>query len=388
MLVEGIGELVTNDPSHGPPLGIIHDAAVAIDGDRVVWTGLRAAAPEGIPGPSLDLQGRAALPGFVDAHTHLVFAGDRTEEFDARMRGEPYEAGGIRATVDATRAATDDALLQGARRLAGEALRSGTTTLEVKSGYGLTVEDEARLLTIAAAVGDEVTFLGAHVVPAECADDPDGYVDLVCGPMLDACAPLARWCDVFCDRGAFDGPQARRVLTAARDRGMGLRVHANQLEYGPGAQLAAELGAASADHLTYLRAEDREALAVADVVATLLPVADLSTRSPWPDARALLDGGVTVALATDCNPGTSFTTSMSIVVALAVMAMGMTPHEAVWAATAGGATALRRTDVGRLTVGARADLIAIDGPSCVHLAYRPGVQLIHTVIRSGEVVVG
>jgi imidazolonepropionase len=388
VLVEGIGELVTNDPSHGPALGIVHDAAVAIDGDRVVWAGPRAGAPDGIPGPSLDLGGRAAMPGFVDAHTHLVFAGDRTEEFDARMRGRPYEAGGIRSTVEATRSATDGALADGARRLADEALRSGTTTLEVKSGYGLTVEDEARLLTIAGAVGDEVTFLGAHVVPPECADDPDGYVDLVCGAMLDACAPLAGWCDVFCDRGAFDGSQARRVLQAGRDRGMGLRVHANQLEHGPGAQLAAELGAASADHLNHLRSEDREALAAADVVATLLPVADLSTRSPWPDARALLDAGVTVALATDCNPGTSFTTSMPIVVALAVTAMGMTPHEAVWSATAGGATALRRTDVGNLAAGARAGWVAIDGPSCVHLAYRPGVPLVSTVIRAGEVVVG
>jgi imidazolonepropionase len=388
VLVEGIGELVTNDPSHGPALGIVHDAAVAIDGDRVVWTGPRAAAPEGIPGPSLDLGGRAALPGFVDAHTHLVFAGDRTEEFDARMRGRPYDAGGIRSTVQATRAASDGALAAGARRLADEAVRSGTTTLEVKSGYGLSVEDEARLLTIAGTVTDEVTFLGAHVVPPECADDPDGYVDLVCGAMLDACAPLAGWCDVFCDRGAFDGSQARRVLQAGRDRGMGLRVHANQLEHGPGAQLAAELGVASADHLNHLRSEDREALAAAEVVATLLPVADLSTRSPWPDARALLDAGATVALATDCNPGTSFTTSMPIVVALAVTAMGMAPYEAVWSATAGGATALRRTDVGNLAVGARADLVAIDGPSCVHLAYRPGVQLVSTVIRAGEVVVG
>ena len=386
MLVEGIGELVTNDPSHGPALGIVHDAAVAIDGDRVVWAGPRGAAPEGIPGPSLDLGGRAALPGFVDAHTHLVFAGDRTEEFDARMRGRPYDAGGIRSTIQATRAATDGALAAGARRLADEALRSGTTTLEVKSGYGLTVEDEARLLTIAGTVTDEVTFLGAHVVPPECADNPDGYVDLVCGAMLDTCAPLAGWCDVFCDRGAFDGSQARRVLQAGRDQGMGLRIHANQLEHGPGAQLAAELGAASADHLNHLRSEDREALAAADVVATLLPVADLSTRSQWPDARALLDAGVTVALATDCNPGTSFTTSMPIVVALAVTAMGMTPHEAVWSATAGGATALRRTDVGNLAMGARADLVAIDGPSCVHLAYRPGVQLVSTVIRAGEVV--
>jgi imidazolonepropionase len=226
------------------------------------------------------------------------------------------------------------------------------------------------------------------VVPAEHADDPDAYVDLVCGPMLDACAPLARWCDVFCDRGAFDDAQARRVLMAGRDRGLGLRVHANQLEHGPGARLAAELGAASADHLTHLADEDREALAAAGVVATLLPIAELSTRSPWPDARALLDAGVTVALATDCNPGTSFSTSMPLVIALAVTAMGMTPEEAVWSATAGGAAALRRDDIGRLAPGARADLLVLDAPSGVHLAYRPGVPLVQTVIRGGEVVVG
>jgi imidazolonepropionase len=384
VLVEGIGELVTNDPE----TGTLRDAAVATEADRIVWVGPRASVPEGVGGPRLDVDGRAVLPGFVDAHTHLVFAGDRTAEFDARMRGEPYAAGGIRSTVAATRAATDAELTASTRRLAEEALRSGTTTLEVKSGYGLTVEDEARTLGVAADVTDEVTFLGAHVVPAEHASDPDVFVDLVCGPMLDACAPLARWCDVFCDRGAFDEAQARRVLMAGRARGLGLRVHANQLEHGPGARLAAELGAASADHLTHLADEDREALAAAGVVATLLPIAELSTRSPWPDARALLDAGVAVALATDCNPGTSFSTSVPLVIALAVTAMGMTPEEAVWSATAGGAAALRRDDVGRLAPGARADLLALDAPSSVHLAYRPGVPLVRTVIRGGEVVVG
>ena len=387
MLLDGIGELFTNDPEVGSD-GVIHDAAVALEGDRVVWAGPRAAVPDGVAGPRLEVDGRAVLPGFVDAHTHLVFAGDRAAEFDARMRGDRYAAGGIRSTVEATRAATDAELSARARGLADEALRSGTTTLEVKSGYGLTVDDEARLLGVAGELTQDATFLGGHVVPPEFVDDPEAYVDLVSGPMLDACAPLARWCDVFCDRGAFDGDQARRILEAARDRGLGLRIHANQLEHGPGARLAAELGAASADHLTHLDDGDRESLAAAGVVATLLPVAELSTRSPWPDARALLDAGASVALATDCNPGTSFTTSMPIVIALAVTAMGMTPVEAVRAATAGGATALRRDDVGRIAADARADLCIIDAPSYVHLAYRPGVPLVRTVIRGGTVVVG
>jgi len=387
VLLDGIGELLTNDPALGPD-GVIHDAAVAVEGDRVVWAGPRSATPDGVAGPWVDVEGRAVLPGFVDSHTHLVFAGDRAAEFDARMRGERYAAGGIRSTVEATRGATDVELSARARRLVDEAVRSGTTTLEVKSGYGLTVDDEVRLLGVATTLTGEVTFLGAHVVPPEFADDPDVYVDLVCGAMLDACASLARWCDVFCDRGAFDGAQARRVLEAGRDHGLGLRIHANQLEHGPGARLAADLGAASADHLTHLDDDDREALAAAGVVATLLPVAELSTRSPWPDARRLLDAGATLALATDCNPGTSFTTNMPIVIALAVTAMGMTPVEAVWAATAGGAAALRREDVGRIAAGARADLLVLDAPSFVHLAYRPGVPLVRTVIRGGSVVVG
>jgi imidazolonepropionase len=386
VLVEGIGELVTNDPSFGPaPLGLVHDAAVAIEGERVAWVGPGAAVPEGVSGPRLDVQGRAVVPGFVDSHTHLVFAGDRTAEFDARMRGTPYEAGGIRTTVAATRAATDDELLANARRLADEALSSGTTTLEVKSGYGLSVTDEARSLRVARELTDEVTFLGAHVVAPEFAQDADAYVALVAGDMLDACAPIARWCDVFCERGAFDEAQARRILTAARERGLGLRVHANQLGEGPGARLAAELGAASADHVTYLSDADIEALAQAGVVATLLPTADLCTREPWPRARALLDAGATVALATDCNPGTSFTTNMPLVIALAVLGMRMTPAEAVWSATAGGAAALRRHDIGRLSPGARADLLVLDAPSHVQLGYRPGVDLVRTTVRGGEV---
>jgi imidazolonepropionase len=386
VLVEHIGELVTNDPAHDGALGIIHDASVAIDGDRIAWVGEQAAAPDGVEGPRIDAAGAAALPGFVDSHTHLVFAGDRTAEFDARMRGERYAAGGIQTTVAATRAASDDELRTNATRLRDEALRTGTTHVEVKSGYGLDVDGEVRLLTLAGELTDDVTFLGGHVVAPEYAGKADDYVDLVRGAMLDACAPLARWADVFCERGAFDVDQSRAILTAAKDKGLGLRIHANQLEPGPGARLAAELGAASADHLTHLGPGDAEALAGAGVVATLVPVADLSTRSPWPDARELLDAGATVALATDCNPGTSFTTNMPVVIALAVTAMRMTPAEAVWSATAGSARALQRFDVGTVQQGARADLVILDAPSHVHLAYRPGVPLVRTVIAAGTVV--
>jgi imidazolonepropionase len=386
VLVEHIGELVTNDPAHDGALGIIQDASVAIDGDRIAWVGEQAAAPDGVEGPRIDAAGAAALPGFVDSHTHLVFAGDRTAEFDARMRGERYAAGGIQTTVAATRAASDDELRTNATRLRDEALRTGTTHVEVKSGYGLDVDGEVRLLTLAGELTDDVTFLGGHVVAPEYAGKADDYVDLVRGAMLDACAPLARWADVFCERGAFDVDQSRAILTAAKDKGLGLRIHANQLEPGLGARLAAELGAASADHLTHLGPGDAEALAGAGVVATLVPVADLSTRSPWPDARELLDAGATVALATDCNPGTSFTTNMPVVIALAVTAMRMTPAEAVWSATAGSARALQRFDVGTVQQGARADLVILDAPSHVHLAYRPGVPLVRTVIAAGTVV--
>ncbi|MGW1468925.1 imidazolonepropionase [Streptomyces sp. NPDC002308] len=382
-----ISGLVTNDPSQGDgtPLGLVRDAAVVIDGDRIVWTGESARAPAA--DRAVDAGGRAVLPGFVDSHSHLLFAGDRTAEFNARMSGHPYTAGGIRTTVAATRAATDEELAAGLVRHLDEGLRQGTTTFETKSGYGLTVADEARALALAAGLTDELTFLGAHVVPPEYEDDPAGYVALVTGPMLDACAPYARWIDVFCERGAFDGDQARAVLTAGKAKGLLPRVHANQLGHGPGVRLAVELDAASADHCTHLDDADVDALAAGNTVATLLPGAEFSTRAAWPDARRLLDAGVTVALSTDCNPGSSYTSSMAFCVALAVRDMGMTPDEAVRAATAGGAAALRRTDVGRIAPGARADLLLLDAPSHVHLAYRPGVPLAAGVWRRGVRVV-
>ncbi|NUS59229.1 MAG: imidazolonepropionase [Streptomycetaceae bacterium] len=385
ILITGIGSLVTNEPALGTgPLGILHDAAVVVADGRIAWVGPADTAPDA--DTRHDAQGRAVIPGFVDSHAHLVFAGDRTAEFAARMGGQAYAAGGIRTTVAATRAASDAELAGNLDRLVGEAARQGTTVLECKSGYGLTVEDEARALRLASAVTDEVTYLGAHVVAPEYADDPAGYVDLVTGPMLDACAPHARWVDVFCERGAFDGDQARAILTAGKKRGLVPRVHANQLRHGPGVQLAVELGAASADHCTHLDAADVAALASSDTVATLLPGAEFSTRAAYPDARRLIDAGAIVALSTDCNPGSSFTTSMPFCIAIAVREMGMTPDEAVWSATAGGAAALRRTDVGRIVPGVRADLVELDAPSHVHLAYRPGVPLVRTVWRGGAAV--
>ncbi|MFF3854059.1 imidazolonepropionase [Micromonospora sp. NPDC002575] len=383
LLVDDIGELVTNvaGTGDGSPLGLRRDAAVLIEDGRVAWVGPARYAPAA--DRRIDAQGGAVLPGFVDSHAHLVFAGDRAAEFAARMAGEPYTGGGIRTTVGATRAATDGQLRDTVRRLVGEAMRQGTTTIETKSGYGLTVADEARSLRIAAEVTGETTFLGAHVVPAEYAGRPDDYVGLVCGPMLAAAAPYARWVDVFCEQGAFDADHARAILTVGQAAGLGVRLHANQLGPGPGVRLGVELGAASVDHCTHLSDADVDALAGSPTVATLLPGAEFSTRSPYPDARRLLDAGVTVALATDCNPGSSYTSSMPFCVALAVREMRMTPAEAVWAATAGGARALRRDDVGVLRSGARADLIVLDAPSHLHLAYRPGVPLIRQVLHNG-----
>ncbi|MFG3552882.1 imidazolonepropionase [Micromonospora sp. NPDC047557] len=388
LLVDNIGELVTNGVGEGP-LGIRRKAAVLVEEGRVAWVGPAAYAPAA--DRRIDAGGAAVLPGFVDSHAHLVFAGDRAAEFAARMAGEPYTGGGIRTTVGATRAATDDELRAIVRRLRGEALRQGTTTIEIKSGYGLTVADEARSLRIAAEFTEDTTFLGAHVVPAEYADRPDDYVGLVCGPMLAAAAPHAKWIDVFCERGAFDVDHARAILACGQAAGLGVRLHANQLGPGPGVQLGVELDAASVDHCTHLSDADIDALAGTAhsdgsgtrTVATLLPGAEFSTRSPYPDARRLLDAGVTVALATDCNPGSSYTSSMPFCIALAVREMRMTPAEALWAATAGGAQALRRDDVGVLTPGARADLVVLAAPSYLHLAYRPGVPLIHQVIRNG-----
>jgi imidazolonepropionase len=384
LLIDGIGELVTNDPSLGAgPLGVVRDAALVLDGGRVAWAGPRAAVPEQAAAERFDAGGRAVLPGFVDSHGHLVFAGDRTAEFAARMSGQPYTAGGIRTTVAATRAASDEELSRRTAALVAEALRSGTTTVECKSGFGLTVADERRSLEVAREHTGEVTFLGAHVVPPEYAEDPDGYVRLVRGEMLDACAPLARWIDVFCEQGAFDADQTRAILRSGVERGLVPRVHANQLGPGPGVRLAVEFDAASADHVTHLTDADVDALAGGRTVATLLPGAEFSTRAPYPDARRLLDAGVTVALAADCNPGSSFTTNLPFCIALAVREMRMTPGEAVWAATAGGARALRRTDIGSLGIGARADVVLLDAPSHVHLSYRPGVPLVRQVWKAG-----
>jgi imidazolonepropionase len=379
LLLTGIGELVTNDPEHdGTPLGLVRDAAVLLEGRRVAWVGPRREAPAA--DDARDLGGRAVIPGFVDSHSHLVFAGDRAEEFAARMAGESYAAGGIRTTVAATRAATDEQLTANVARLVGEMRRQGTTTVEIKSGYGLSVIDEARSLAVARQFTDETTFLGAHVVPPEYADDPAGYVELVTGPMLESAAPYARWIDVFCEQGAFDEDQARAILDAGHAAGLRGRLHANQLGPGRGVRLACELGLTAVDHCTYLEPADVSALADSGTVATLLPGVEFSTRSPYPDARALIDAGATVALASDCNPGSCYTSSIPLCVALAVREMRMTPAEAVWSATAGGAAALDREDVGVLAPGKRAHLMVLEAPSYLHLAYRPGVPLVAEVI--------
>jgi imidazolonepropionase len=387
-LITNIGELVSNagpdhDASTGPgPFHAQHDAALVIDNGQVAWTGPAAQAPAA--DDVVDWAGRTVLPGFVDSHAHLVFAGERSAEFAARMAGRPYQAGGIRSTVAATRAAPDALLRANLAALAAEMLSQGTTTLECKTGYGLTVADEARSARLAAEVTPEVTFLGAHVVPAEYAADPAGYLDLVCGPMLAACAPHARWVDVFCERGAFGPDEAAAVLAAGQAAGLAPRVHANQLGPGPGVQIAVAAGAASADHCTYLSDADVAALADSGTVATLLPGVEFATRQPYPDARRLLAAGATVALATDCNPGSCFTSSMPLCVALAVREMRLTTEEAVWSATAGGARALRRADVGQLAPGARADLVLLDAPSHAYLAYRPGVPLTAAVWQAGR----
>ena len=389
-LITNIGELVTNAPggSAGGAGGFaaITDAALVIEDGRVAWAGPAARAPAA--DRVAECGGGAVLPGFVDSHAHLIFGGERSAEFAARMAGQHYHAGGIRSTVAATRRASDAQLRANAGRLAREMLRQGTTTLECKSGYGLTVADERRSVALAAEITSEVTYLGAHVVAPEFDGDPDGYLALVCGPMLAGCAPHARWIDVFCERGAFGADAARQVISAGRAAGLMPRVHANQLGPGPGVGVAVESGAASADHCTYLSNADIDALASGTTVATLLPGVEFSTRHPYPGARRLLDAGATVALATDCNPGSCFTSSMAFCVALAVREMHMTTQEAVWAATAGGARALRRDDIGHLASGARADLVLLAAPTHAYLAYRPGVPLVAAVWRDGELAWG
>ncbi|MGI8613971.1 MAG: imidazolonepropionase [Nocardioidaceae bacterium] len=379
-LFTGIKELVTNDPSTGGGgrLGIVPDAAVVVDEGAVAWVGQADDAPA--VDHRVEVGDRAVIPGFVDSHTHLVFAGDRSAEFVARMAGDRYDGGGIASTVAATRAASDEELRTLLAARVRELRAHGTSTVEIKSGYGLDVDQEVRLLRLAAEVTDETTYLGGHVVPAGV--PRDDYVRLVSGDMLTACRPYARWGDVFCEPAsphAFDGDESHELLTAFAAAGLGLRVHGNQLGPGPGVRLAVELGAASVDHCTHLDEADVDALAGSATVATLLPGVEFSTRSPYPCARRLLDAGVTVALASDCNPGTCYSLSMPFVIALAVREMEMTPAQALWSATAGAAASLRRDDIGCIRVGARAALTVLDAPSFVHLAYRPGVALARTL---------
>jgi imidazolonepropionase len=381
LVIDRIGLLVTNDPALGEgPLGLLRDAALVLE-DGIVTAVERAGA---VGDERIDADGRCVIPGFVDSHTHLVFAGDRGDEFAARMAGAPYAAGGIRVTTEATRAASGEQLAALAAARRREALRAGITHLEIKSGYGLDVVTEQRSCKVAAGLTDDVTFLGAHVVPAEYDGRADDYVALVCGDMLAACAPHARWIDVFCEDGAFDVDQSRAVLEAGRAAGLGLRVHGNQLGPGPGVRLAVELGAASVDHCTYLTDADIDALAHGDTVATFLPATDFSTRQPYPDARRVIDAGATPAIATNCNPGSSYTTSMGFCLALAVRDMHMTAEEALLAATRGGAVALRRADVGHLAPGARADAAVLQAPSYSHLVYRPGVPLVAATVQAGR----
>ena len=393
MLITGISQLVTNFSGVPGDLGIIRDAAVVITDDTITWAGSASDIPRIYRDAEVfDVGGRAALPGFVDAHTHLVFAGDRSDEFARRLRGESYEqilaaGGGIHSTVATTRAASLLQLTAVSLARAQRMLRSGTTTVEVKSGYGLTTDDEVRILQVAEglqASGISVvpTFLGAHV-PDRGADRAT-YVDLVIDEMLPAAASHAEFCDVFCDRGAFTVDDSRRILGAAAGHGLGIRMHAEQLAHTGGAALAAELGVASADHLDHATPEDAAALAAAGVVATLLPASSFSMRSPQAPGRMLWDAGVTVALATDCNPGTSNVESMPLVIALACLEMGMTPEEAVWAATLGGAKSLQLTDRGRVASGSLADLVILDAPSYEHIPYRPGTDLVSRVMKAGE----
>lgn len=368
LLITNIGELTTFSD---------HDGDAILVSDRVEWIGSAKDAPAA--DSHLDAGGGAVLPGFVDSHSHLIFAGDRAAEFAARMAGEPYTGGGIRTTVAATRAAPDELLHANASRLVHEARRQGTTTIEIKSGYGLDTFHEARSLRIASSFTVETTFLGAHVKPT----DTEDYVSLVTGPMLAECAPFAKWIDVFCERGAFDVDETRTILTAGIKAGLLPRIHANQLTFSQGVQLAVELDCASADHCTHLSDADVDALSSSNTVATLLPGCEFSTRAPYPDARRLIDAGATVAVATDCNPGSSYTSSMPFCIAVAVREMRMTPAEAIWSATMGGAKALRRNDIGHLGVGAQADLIILDAPSSIHLAYRPGVPQVLQVLHRG-----
>ena len=377
-----IGLLVTNDPHIGEgALGLLSDVTVTVENGTIVSIG--NSVPLGVD-TVIDLADRTVLPGFVDSHTHLIFAGDRSDEFAARSSGTTYTAGGIKRTVAATRAASSDQLRANAQRLLNEALQSGTTTVEIKSGYGLTPDSEDLAINIASEFTNETTLLAAHVVPEEFSGDPDAYVQLIIDTMIPA--TKAKWIDVFCDRGAFTPEQTRRIFTAASHNGLLPRIHANQLESGEGIAIAIEFDAASADHLSTSSKNDIEMIAASNTVATLLPGAEFSTHLVPGLGRSFLDAGAMVAIATDCNPGSSFTTSMPFCIASAVSLLGFTVDEAIHAATVGGAAALRRTDIGKIAPGYTADFIALDAPSYIHLAYRPGINLVKSIYKSGKEV--
>jgi imidazolonepropionase len=393
LLLTGISHLTTNvgDPVTG--------AAVKIEDGRIAFAGPESDAPSQRDAELIDCQGRAVIPGFVDPHTHLVFAGDRADEFASKMMGASYAevakmGGGIVSTVRETREAGSDELFATASARAWRMIAAGTTTIEIKSGYGLETGTELRLMEVAQRVGAELpvsvktTFLGAHALPPEFEGDRDGYLDLVVGEMLPAAAPLADFCDVFVEEGAFSVDEARRVFATARQLGLGARVHAEQLSRSGGAALAAEIGALSADHLDHVTEDDAEALAGAGVVAVLVPGASYTMRTPQAPGPMLLDRGVTVALATDCNPGTSFFEGMSPVISLAVVQMGLTPDQAIHAATRGGALALGLDDRGLIAPGAVGDIVVLDAPSPTHIAYRPATNLVWHTIRGGQVVAG
>ena len=381
-----IGQLVTNNSQLGEgQLGIIDNAAISIVDGKVAWVGQSSGVDKSLQ--SIDAKNQSVIPGFVDSHSHIIFAGDRSNEFAARMAGIPYSAGGIKVTTAATRKASEHDLKANAQRLITEMQESGTTTIEIKSGYGLDVETEKRSVKVASELTDEVTFLGAHVVAAEFADNPDAYVDLVAGQMLDACLPYSKWIDVFCDKGAFTTNQTKKILEAGMVKGLKPRVHLNQLEQGDAVGMAIDLDCASADHLTYLTDDDINAFAKSNTVAGLVPACEFSTRSIfYPRARDLLDAGSTVSLSPDCNPGSSYSSNMPFCIALAVREMHMTVDESLYAATMGGAKALRRNDIGHLSIGANADLVLLNAPTYVHFAYRPGVPLIKTTWKDGNVV--
>ena len=393
ILFTDIGQLVTATGPAGKgeqSLGIVTDAAIEVVGDRVTRVGHMSepwvSEAKASDAEVVSVSGRAVIPGFVDSHTHLVFAGDRIGEFTARMSGEPYQASGIATTVTATRSSTDDELLALASERRRVARSQGTTTMEVKTGYGLSVEHEARLARVASAVGDVVTYLGAHLIPEEFTTDKDAYVDLVCGPMLDAVADHVSRVDVFLETGAFNADQARTILLAGKDRGLVPVIHGSQLGPGDAAKVAIEVGAASLDHGTFLTDDDVTLLAGSDTVVTLLPITELATKQPPPDAKRLLDAGITVAVASNMNPGSGHSSSMPLAIALAVTTMNMSPADALWSATAGGARALRLDDRGIIAQGSRADLIELDATHFAHLAYQPGMPLIRRVWQAGVAV--